>query len=123
VIFDEEDAVIPDVIFSTHETIKKNVNLIGKHSGKFNAAPDLVIEVLSFGKKDIERDRFDKREVYSKYGVTEYWIINDLYKSIEIYHLKRRGLELVDTAHVENEISSPLLPGFRLKVSEVFKFI
>lgn len=123
VIFNEFDAVIPDVIFSTNENIKKNVTFGGKYPGKFVAAPDLVIEVLSFGKKDIERDRIEKREVYSKYKVNEYWIINSLYNSIEIYHLQKGGLELIETAHLENEISSPLLPGFRLKVSEVFKFI
>lgn len=123
VIFNEFDAVIPDVIFSTNETIKKNVSFTGKHPGKFVAAPDLVIEVLSFGKKDIERDRIEKREVYSKHKVSEYWIVNSLYNSIEIYHLQKGGLELIETAHLEHEISSPLLPGFRLKVAEVFKFI
>ena len=123
VIFAEHDAVIPDLIFTTHETKKKSLNLVGKYPGKFFTAPDLVIEILSFGKQDIERDRIEKREVYSKYRVNEYWIVNALYNSIEIYHLQKGGLELIETAHLENEISTPLLSGFRLKVPDVFKFI
>src|SRR5687767_5456453 len=45
IIFSAEDAVIPDLVFATHETLEKAVIGEGeKFEGKFNAAPDLLIE-------------------------------------------------------------------------------
>ena len=72
IIFTKEDAVIPDLVFATHETLKQNVSIKGKFEGKFNAAPDLIIEILSSSKKDIERDRVYKRSLYSEQKVKEY---------------------------------------------------
>ena len=70
IIFSQDDAAIPDLVFATHETIEKSVIKSGeKFEGKFNAAPELIIEILSYGKKDIERDRVHKRELYGRYGV------------------------------------------------------
>ncbi len=72
VIFSTEDSVIPDFVFATHETIKNKVGRKGeKYDGYFTDAPELLIEILSYGKKDIERDRVIKRELYGKYGVKE----------------------------------------------------
>ena len=77
IIFSQDDAVIPDLVFAAHETVEKAVIQAGeKFEGKFNAAPELIIEILSYGKKDIERDRVHKRELYGKYGVKEYWVVD-----------------------------------------------
>jgi Uma2 family endonuclease len=52
VIFDDYNGVIPDVIFVTHERIRKT--LVG---GRFHAAPEIVIEILSPGSSNHRRDR------------------------------------------------------------------
>lgn len=122
VIFSKKDSVIPDIIFSTHETIEKNVVFEGKHEGKFVAAPDLVIEILSFGKQDVDRDRIYKRKIYGGYGVKEYWIVDARFNSIEVYQLENESLELSKKYKIENEIASPLLPNFKLPLTEVFRF-
>lgn len=73
IIFSNEDAVIPDLVYATNETVENSVIAAGeKFEGKFNSAPELIVEILSYGKKDIERDRVVKRELYGKYGVKEY---------------------------------------------------
>lgn len=123
IIFSPEDAVIPDLVFATHETLDRNVPKEGqKFEGKFTAAPELLIEVLSFGKKDFERDRVYKRELYGKYGVSEYWIVDGLFNTIEVYRLVENGEQLVKRFEVNESVESPLMPGFSLKLSGIFRF-
>jgi Uma2 family endonuclease len=123
VIFSKEDAVITDLVFATHETVEKNVaGEDEKFEGKFIAAPELLIEILSYGKKDIERDRIVKRELYGKYGVQEYWIVDGLFDTIEVYRLTAEGLDIIKRFEIHETIDTPLLPDFSLKLSDIFKF-
>ena len=73
-----EDVVIPDLIFISNEnkTIIKEKFIEG--------TPDLVIEILSSNKT---RDLIEKFELYQKYKVKEYWVINPQEKSITIFSL------------------------------------
>ncbi len=52
-------------------------------------APDLVIEVLS--PSTAKNDKFKKKNAYEKAGVREYWIVDTMNKSIEIYLLKGKN--------------------------------
>ena len=122
IIFTKEDAVIPDLVFATHETLKQNVSTKGKFEGKFNAAPDLIIEILSASKKDIERDRVYKRNLYSEQKVKEYWIVNGLHSTIEVYKLNKKGLDLEKVYQLGEEIRTEMLSDFVLKTVEIFKF-
>ncbi len=123
VIFSPKDAVIPDVVFATHETIKKSVNGEGeKFEGKFNAAPELLIEILSYGKKDVERDRVVKRELYGKYKVKEYWVVDGLFNTIEVYRLRAEGLERIKRYEIHESIETEILPDFSLNLTDIFRF-
>lgn len=123
VIFSREDAVIPDLVFATHKTIETKVTSNDeKFPGKFNAAPELLIEVLSYGKRDLVRDRVRKREMYGKFGVLEYWIVDGMLNEIEVYRLDGENEELVNRYKVGEAIETPLLPDFSLKVSDIFRF-
>jgi Uma2 family endonuclease len=53
-------------------------------------APDLVVEILSPGTA-VKRDRRDKFRLYEKYGVREYWIVDPLHETIEVYLLQESG--------------------------------
>jgi Uma2 family endonuclease len=119
VIFSNEDAVIPDLVFATHETVKKNV---AGTDEKFVGAPEIVIEILSYGKKDVERDRVHKREIYGKFGVREYWIVDGLFNTIEVYRLEEKGLERIKRFEIQESIETPVLPDFSLKLTDIFKF-
>ncbi|MBR1885284.1 MAG: Uma2 family endonuclease, partial [Schwartzia sp.] len=61
-------------------------------------APDLVVEVLS--PSTATRDKGTKKAVYERAGVLEYWIVDPLAKSIDVYHLRENRLEL-DYSYVE----------------------
>jgi Uma2 family endonuclease len=122
IVYSKEDAVIPDVVFATHETFEKNVAVKGKYAGKFLASPDLIIEILSFSKKDIERDRVYKRNLYSEQKVKEYWIANGLSSTIEVYLLGEKGLELDKVYNLGDEIKTEILPNFVLNTVDIFRF-
>ena len=123
VIFSPRDAVIPDLVFATHETVKKNVaGEDEKFDGKFIAAPELMIEILSYGKQDVKRDRIYKRTLYGDYGVKEYWVVDGLFNAIEVYRLEESGLNLFKRFEIYETIETPLLPEFSLKLTEIFKF-
>ncbi len=122
VIFSPKDAVIPDLVFATHETVKKNVaGEDEKFDGKFIAAPELMIEILSYGKQDVKRDRVFKRQLYGDYGVKEYWVVDGLFNTIEVYRLEEGGQQLVKRFEIYETIETPLLPDFSLKLSDIFR--
>lgn len=118
VIFTEYDAVIPDLVFVTNATLKQIVS----PQGKLTAAPELAIEILSMGADNVRRDYVVKRKLYGEHGVKEYWIVDVLTLSVEVYRLQGSSLELVETQKVGGEVTSPLLPDFALKVADIFQF-
>jgi Uma2 family endonuclease len=122
VIFDDKNAVIPDLVFATHETIAKNVaGRDEKFDGKFIAAPELIIEIVSMGKKDIERDRVHKRKLYGDFGVREYWVVEGFFNTIEVYRLEVNEQKLVKRFELHESIETPLLTDFSLKLADIFR--
>ncbi len=116
VIFSDYDAVIPDIAYVSNERFEKIVV-----DGKFTAAPDLVIEILSPGTDNERRDRNFKRRLYSVRGVREYWIVDVRAGAVEIYRPQDANLNLVATLSGEDEITTSLLPGFICKAAKVFE--
>ncbi len=114
-IFSDYDAVIPDLAFVRNERWDQVVT-----SEKFTAPPDLVIEVISPGAENRRRDLLVKRQLYGKYGVSEYWVIDSENRLVEVYRLQDDGLESVATLRNSDEITSPLFPDLRLAVSAIF---
>jgi len=80
-----------------------------------------MVEVLSPGGLNEQRDKEVKLKLYSRYGVQEYWIVNWQLKTLEIYRRADAQLQLVGTLLVDDALSSPLLPGFNTLVSEIFR--
>ena len=65
--FDEENVLRPDVIFIKNE----NKKIIGEKW--IEGAPDIVVEIVSVGSSG--RDFVEKKQIYEKFGVKEYWIV------------------------------------------------
>jgi len=59
-----------------------------------NGAPDFVVEVVS--PSNPEHDYIDKLNVYMKYGVKEYWIVNPMKKKIFVYIKGKKTVEIYD---------------------------
>ncbi|MGH9914168.1 MAG: Uma2 family endonuclease, partial [Pyrinomonadaceae bacterium] len=115
VIFDDFNSAIPDVVFLNH----RQLSSIGSGE-RITEAPDLVIEIVSPGRENARCDREVKRQVYGKHGVKEYWIADPDMRSLEIYRLESSALKLVVTLTDEDEITTPMLPGFRCKSHQIF---
>ena len=114
-IFSDYDAVIPDLAFVRHERWDEVVT-----GEKFTGALDIVIEILSPGSQNRRRDLSAKRQLYAQYGVAEYWVVDSENQSVLIFRLRGESLEEIETLKDEDELSSPLLPGFHLKASAIF---
>jgi Uma2 family endonuclease len=113
-ILSDYDAVIPDLAFVRNERWDEVVT-----GEKFTRAVDLVIEIISPGKENRERDLTVKRQLYAKYGVNEYWIVDSENSSVFIFRLREQTL--LEIAVVSgDDVTSPLLPGFQLKVEAIF---
>ena len=115
VIFDEMNSAIPDAVFLTNQ----QVNRIGSGE-RILEAPELAIEIISPGKENARRDREVKRQVYGKHGVKEYWIADPEKRALEIYRLENQTLKLVATLADDEEITTPVLPGFSCKARQIF---
>src|SRR5215471_3746154 len=115
VVFSEIDGVIPDIVFFTNERAK--LILSGE---RIIAAPDLIVEIVSPGSENQRGDRVIKRQLYAKFGVREYWIGDYQSRTVEVFTLKDGTLALSATFHEDDELTSAVLPGFRIRVREIF---
>lgn len=116
VLFGESDDVIPDVVWASN----KILDLLLDESGHLTGAPELVVEVLSAGNENVRRDKEAKLKLYSSRGVEEYWIADWRLKKVEVYRRENARLVLVMTLIDDDELTSPLLPGFSCVVSKFF---
>jgi len=116
VIFSDMNDVIPDVAWVSQERMTDLMDAAGHLTG----APDLAVEVLSFGMRNEERDRTAKRKLYETQGVREYWILDWRLKQVELYRREQGELRRVATLLPEDTLTSPLLPGFICPVVELF---
>lgn len=90
--FDDGNSFEPDLFWVSPE----NDHCLLVDEGRYwHGAPDLVIEILS--PSTASNDRGDKFNIYEKYGVREYWLVDPDAKFTEVYRhdgnkLDRHGL-------------------------------
>jgi len=84
VYLDEKNIVQPDVKIVCNPDILKERRIEG--------APDLVVEVLS--PSTAKKDKGYKKDLYERFGVKEYWIVEISNCSIEVYLLKDGSMTL-----------------------------
>jgi Uma2 family endonuclease len=117
VIFTPTDTVIPDVVWISKERLANGVD----EAGHLTIAPELIVEVLSPGKLNEQRDKEVKLKLYSLHGVQEYWIVNWQQKTLEIYRRTDAQLQLVATLLDGDTLTSPLLQGFSAPIAQIFR--
>ena len=105
VVFSEYDVVQPDVFVVCDEKKITEANIQG--------APDLIVEVLS--PATALKDKREKKNLYEKYGVKEYIIVDPAAQYVERFLLEEGGL------YVKSEIFGPkeVLPLVSLKEIEI----
>jgi Uma2 family endonuclease len=82
VLLDEvSNAVQPDIVI----ILNNNKGTLNR-KGHFHGVPDVVVEILSPGNRDYDLVR--KKELYQKFGVSEYWIVDPDKRSALIFVLE-----------------------------------
>lgn len=76
-----------------------------EENGHFHGVPDLLAEVLSPGNKD--HDMIKKKDLYERFGVKEYWMVDPETKLALGYSLQ--GSKYVKASETIGTINSPLL--------------
>jgi Uma2 family endonuclease len=112
VVLGERRVVIPDLLAVRTERA-------GIISGRaIEAAPDLVVEVLSPGTAKIDRGR--KQALYGEVGVAEYWIVDPAAETLDVLTPDAAGvMQLRGTYGVGDTAHSPTF-GFDFAVADVF---
>lgn len=114
VIFSDFSGVIPDLVYFSYERGKEIAT-----GDRITGAPELIIEILSPGTENRRRDEHAKRQLYKKYGVKEYWILDPQERTVQVFRTAK--LKLTATLGVRDVLSTPLLPGFRCSIKEIFQ--
>ena len=115
VLFDEINAVIPDLVYFSNE---RRAEIAA--GTRISGAPDLVVEIVSPGSENERRDRIFKRDLYAKFGVSEYWILDPALRCVEVYRHDGETLAFFAMLGPENELTSPLLPGYSALIGGLF---
>ena len=111
VVLDDTNVVRPDIIFVSTASagILERRGVMG--------APDLAVEIIS--PTSLRRDRYDKRDLYARFGVKEFWLVSPGQPI-------RRGslpgtsrLPLALLRHHRGKVRSKVLPGFELDVASL----
>ena len=111
VVLGEKNVVQPDLVFVS----TANSGLLQRRG--IMGAPDLVVEIIS--PASLRRDRYDKRELYARFGVKEFWLADAANHSIEILSLQQDSYQLLSCATNQGKIRSAALPGFELDLASM----
>jgi Uma2 family endonuclease len=83
------------------------------------AIPNLIVEIVS--PSSDRRDREEKLNLYQRYGLPEYWIVDPDTETIEVHLYAESRLEKVRILKPGEQLRSRQIPGLVLEVTEVFK--
>lgn len=107
----------PDVVFLGQDRFRKI-----QESGFRNQpdGADLVMEVMSPGDDNRRRDLVDKREIYARGGIPEYWIIDIDQRVVTVLALQGAAYRTHGEFSPGTPATSVLLDGFVVDVRELF---
>jgi len=111
---DEEarDAVQPDVIVVCDES--------KIHEDGVYGAPDFIAEILS--PSTAHKDLGEKRDLYERAGVREYWLLNPDNGSVLAWRRAEKGFAPVAEYPEGTEVPATVLPGFAWKAARARKY-
>ena len=83
--------------------------------------PQLVVEVVSPGKVNHQRDYVEKHEQYAARGIPEYWIVDPQAKVVIVLRLDTGTYVEVGQFRGQEQIVSPAFPGLELSAEQVLQ--
>ena len=113
VVFSEHDVLQPDAVyFRSARTHLLDLDSAIRH------APDLCVEILSPSTEATDRGR--KMQMFARYGVPEYWIVDPVQEVIEVLRLEAGSYVLVQRAAGDAAVESAVVPGTALRAGSLF---
>ena len=111
--FDDGNVFRPDIVYIS-EARKKEIL-----TDRIIGAPDMVIEILS--PSNAYYDLRHKKNLYEKFGIKEYIIIDPLAENAELYSLKDGVYYIHQKAEKADTLNSVLLAGLSFDLSRLFR--
>ncbi len=109
------DTVEPDVSYISGRRLAAGP---APQAGQFvRIVPNLVVEILS--PSTTKRDQTEKKDIYERNGVDEYWIVDPRGKAVTVFHLGKRGYGTGQTFR-RGVLRSRVLPNLRFALNGLF---
>ena len=110
--FDDGNVLQPDVLYISEQRKDEIIK------DRIEGAPDLVIEILS--PSNAYYDLRQKKDIYQKYGVKEYIIVDPIALNCEMYIWANGTFQLNQKAEKTEQLHSVLLPDLRFELVKIF---
>lgn len=114
VVLDEQNVVQPDLVYFLPDRAPAI-----DPSRPVRIRPDLAIEVLSPGTEAMDRGR--KLRLFARFGVPEYWLVDQASEAIEVHVLASGSYRLAHVHRRGETLTSPTLPALIVAVARVFE--
>jgi Uma2 family endonuclease len=88
--------------------------------GATRRPPTLAVEVLSPRPRDVRRDTVEKLAEYASFGITYYWIIDPLARTLEIRELRTDGRHVTLLAAAEGAHPVPGCEGLVIDLGSLW---
>jgi Uma2 family endonuclease len=101
----------PDILFVSHERVSRE---------KFTEGADLIIEIVSPGAENRQRDPDDKRNDYASGGIPEYWLVDPETRTITVLMLSGEEYRVHGEFRTGATATSLVVPQFTVDVAACF---
>lgn len=117
-----------DVLMSDHDVVEPDLLYVRRERQAIleerfvRGTPDLAVEVISPGSRRL--DTVVKRRAYARFGIGEYWLIDPVAETVEVFRGAGEWPEpaiRLSRASGPQELVSPLFPGLVLTLYQIFE--
>jgi Uma2 family endonuclease len=113
IVFSQHDVLEPDVVFFE----SRRRHLIDLEA-VIRVPPDLVVEVLSPSTRATDRGK--KMQMFARYGVREYWLVDPDARTVEVHWLNGDRYALAQSAADADWVRSTILPDLTFQAEAIF---
>jgi Uma2 family endonuclease len=109
------DTVEPDVSYISSARLSA-----GPRTGPdqfLRIVPNLVVEILS--PSTAKRDQTEKKDIYARNGVDEYWIVDPRRRTVTVHSLTKQAYG-AGRMYARGTIRSPVLLKLRIEIEQLF---
>jgi Uma2 family endonuclease len=110
---DNENVLQPDLLYVS----RRRAGIVADDG--VHGPPDLVVEILS--PSSGSRDLIQKRRIYARSGVEEYWLVDPRSRQVTVFRFAETGESPIRIAAPGEQLASPLFPGFSIDVGSIFQ--